>query len=83
MVIGLTAGFFNLWALIDLCRHPRREWLASDRSRALAFWLSLAGFACGASTAPFLAAVPVYTAIFYWGVVHPPLRRVRQRTAAG
>jgi hypothetical protein len=36
--------------------------------------LALAGASCGASTAPFLAPVAVYTAIVYVGVAHPMLR---------
>jgi hypothetical protein len=75
VAIGVGAGVLNFFALVDLCLHRRREWLLSGRSRALAFWLSLAGFTCGVSTAPFLAAIPIYTGIFYWGVVHPPLKR--------
>lgn len=74
LAVGLAAGVVNLWALIDVWRHPRRQWVASGRSRVMWVSLALAGVACGASTAPFLAPIPVYTAIVYVGVAHPMLR---------
>lgn len=75
IAVGLVAGLVNLWALVDVWYHPRRQWLASGRSRAMSVAMCLAGFACGVSTAPFLAPVAVYTAIVYVGVAHPPLRK--------
>jgi hypothetical protein len=74
LVIGVVAGLVNLWALVDVWRHPRRQWLASGRSRVMWVSLALAGAACGLSTAPFLTPVAVYTAIAYVGVAHPMLR---------
>lgn len=74
LVVGVVAGAVNLWALVDTWRHPRPEWLRTRSSRAAWASMSLAGFACGASTAPFLAPVAVYTAIAYLGVAHPSLK---------
>ncbi|HEX2039735.1 MAG TPA: hypothetical protein VHF47_08395 [Acidimicrobiales bacterium] len=74
LAVGLAAGAVNLWALFDVWRHPRRQWIASGRSRVMWVSLALAGAACGFSTAPFLAPVAVYTAIAYVGVAHPMLR---------
>lgn len=74
VAIGLTAGLVNLWALVDVWCHPRRAWKASGNGRSMWVALTLAGVSCGASTAPFLAPVAVYTAIVYVGVAHPALR---------
>ena len=74
VAVGLAAGVVNLWAFLDVWLHPRRQWVASGRSRIMWVSLALAGAACGFSTAPFLAAVPVYTAIAYLAVAHPMLR---------
>jgi len=74
VAVGLVAGLVNLWALVDVWCHPRRVWKASGPSRPMWVALALAGASCGASTAPFLAPVAVYTAIVYVGVAHPMLR---------
>ena len=74
LAVGLTAAAVNLWAFVDTWRHPRPQWLRTRSSRAMWASMSLAGLACGASTAPFLAPVAVYTAIAYLGVAHPPLK---------
>jgi hypothetical protein len=74
VAVGLAAGVVNLWAFLDVWLHPRRQWVASGRSRVMWASLALAGTACGLSTAPFLAAIPVYTGIAYLGVAHPMLR---------
>ncbi|MDQ3757795.1 MAG: hypothetical protein M3394_08095 [Actinomycetota bacterium] len=74
LAVGLAAGLVNVWALIDVWRHPRHQWLHAGRSRVMWASMVLAGAACGASTAPFLAPVAVYTAIVYVGVAHPALR---------
>lgn len=74
LAVGLAAGLVNLWALVDAWAHPRRQWLASGRSRIMWASMALAGASCGMSTAPFLVPVAVYTAIAYVGVAHPGLR---------
>ena len=69
LAIGLVAAAVNLWALVDAIRHhppDRSVWVS----------MSLAGLTCGASTAPFLVPVAVYTAMAYLAVGHPSPARV-------
>ena len=69
LAVGLVAAAVNLWALVDALRnHPR--------DRAMWVSMSLAGLARGASTAPFLAPVAVYTAMAYLAAGHPAPSRV-------
>ena len=72
--VGIVAALANLWALLDTFRHPRRQWRQSGVSRAMWATLTLAGFACGASTAPPLAPMAVYIAIAYVAAAHPFLK---------
>lgn len=64
LAVGLAAAAVNLWALVDALRHHPRD-------RAMWVSLTLAGLACGLSTAPFLVPPAVYTAMAYLAVGHP------------
>jgi hypothetical protein len=67
--LGFALAALNLWALVDAFRHhppDRAMWVA----------MSLAGLACGVSTAPFLVPVAVYTAIAYMAVGRPTVIQV-------
>lgn len=74
VAVGLIAALVNLWAFVDTWRHPRRQWRRSGRSRAMWASLTLAGFACGACTAPLLVPLSVYIAFAYAAAAHPFLR---------
>jgi hypothetical protein len=74
LAIGVIAALVNLWALVDTFRHPRRQWRQSPGTRSMWAMLTLAGFACGASTAPMLAPISVYIAFAYAAAAHPFLK---------
>ena len=63
LAIGLVAAAWNLWALVDTLRH--------GRDRVMWVSLTLAGLACGLSTAPFLVPPAVYTAMAYLAAGRP------------
>jgi hypothetical protein len=71
LAVGVVAALVNLWAFVDTWRHPRRQWRNSPGSRTMWAMLTLAGFACGASTAPMLAPIAVYIAFAYAAAAHP------------
>ncbi|MBW3669765.1 MAG: hypothetical protein KY443_11205 [Actinobacteria bacterium] len=74
LAVGAAAALVNLWGFVDTWFHPRRQWRRSGRSRAMWASLTLAGFACGASTAPWLVPLSVYIAIAYAAAAHPFLK---------
>lgn len=74
VAVGVAAGPVNLWAFVDTWRHPRRQRRRSGRSRAMWASLTLAGFACGACTAPLLVPLSVSIAFASTTAARPFLR---------
>lgn len=71
--LAFAAAAVNLWGFVDCLRH---DWRGAEGTRGMWASLTVAGVACGVSTAPALAPVAVYLA-FAYVAGHASLQRDR------